>query len=163
MRWPGADLHLFDSMKWMLLGEAQWDVHSKVFDLHSNNLLLISAASGFLCVSGHTMASALLLFFFCQVTKRLDSFFSAAAASAQAIIKMFSQWLFCSRVHHSVELKSKRVVENTGHCWVDRTAMITAPQNSIKLSKRTQNTQSETLGRSCADTLAWIHSEYGYL
>lgn len=76
MTWLGAALCSFDAMKRASLGEAQWDVHSKVFHVYSNNLLLISAAFGFLCVSEHTMASVLLLFFFFfQSTERLDSYF----------------------------------------------------------------------------------------
>lgn len=79
---------------------------------------------------------------------------------------MFSQWPFCSRFYHSVEPKSKRLVKNTGHSRVDRTAMITAPQNSIKSTKRTQNAQSKTLGGSCTDTLdvdtlkTWLSSSH---
>lgn len=108
------------------------------------------------------MAPVLLLIFF-SIHRTVGLLFWAAVASAQAVIKMFSQRLFCSRFHHSVEPKSEKLVKNTGHSWVDRTAMITAPQNSIKSTKRRENVQSETLGGSDADTLMWIHSKHGYL
>lgn len=80
-----------------------------------------------LAFSGSLGTQWLLFNFFSQSTERFGLLFWAPVPSAQTIIKMFSQ-----------RRKSKRLVKNTGHPRVDRTAMITAPQNSIKSTKRTQ-------------------------
>lgn len=141
-----------------LYEKPQWDAHLKVFYVHFNNPLLISAASVFLCVSQGTQWLLWYCLFFFSIHQTVGLLFWAAAASAQAVIKMFSQRLFCSRFQHSVKPKSKRLVKNTGHSRVDWTAMITELQNSIKSSKRTENVQSKTLGGSCADTLVWLRS-----
>lgn len=152
-------------MKWVPLGEAQWDVHSKVFHVDSNNLLLISATSGFLCVSEHTMASVLLLFF-PPIHRTVGFQFWAAAASAQAVIKMFSQRLFCSRFQHSVEPKKQEACEKyrAPSSGPNSDDYSTSELNQIdqEHTKRTIRNFRRLMRRhACVDTLkAWLSSSH---